>query len=118
MKNFIMLVLYVLFSSMGLILMKLGIGKGFSLGLEDGGLYFHIGLAALVGIVLYVCSFFLSLLVMSKMDLTYFYPISAGLIYVIVCLLGAVFLKENISARECVGMALILGGVVVMNIGK
>ncbi len=118
MKNLITLVLYVLFSSMGLFLMKSGINKGFALGLENGGLYFHIGLAALVGIVLYVCSFFLSVLVMSKMNLTYFYPVSAGLVYILVCFLGVVFLKENISARQCVGMALILGGVVVMNIGK
>lgn len=115
-KNMIMLALYILFSAAGLALMKMGISRGFKLGLERGALHLQINIIALLGILLYVCSFLLSVLVMSKMNLTYFYPLSAGLIYILICLIGVLFLKETVSISQWIGMALILGGVIMMKI--
>ena len=116
MKNMATLALYILFSAAGLTLMKLGVSRGgVELGLEHGALHFRISILALFGILLY-CSFLLSMLVMSKMNLTYFYPLSAGLIYILICFIGALFLKETVSVHQWVGIALIMGGVVTMNL--
>jgi len=110
------LILYLAFSSIGLILLKLGLNQGTVFKLAGGSLEVHVSLLLLLGAILYVASFILSLVAMSKMNLTVFYPLSAGLIYVIVCLLGAVFLKESVSMTQMIGMGVILVGIIVMNL--
>lgn len=110
--------LYISCSALGLTLIKMGINQGTLLKMSEGMLQIHVGLLLVVGAVLYVASFLLSMAAMSKMNLTVFYPISAGLIYVVVCLLGIFLLKENISLTQSIGMGIILLGIVVMNLHK
>lgn len=109
-------ILYVMCSATGLVLIKKGINAGFKLSVSNGIFDMSFGLILLVGAMLYVISFLLSITVMSKMNLTYFYPLSAGLIYILVCILGVFFLGERIVFSQFIGMALILAGVVVMNL--
>ena len=115
MSQMAMIALYVLFSALGLTLMKLGINSGFGMWLEGGMLRLQISVVTLLGIVLYVCSFLMSMLVMSRMNLTFFYPISAGLIYILVGILGVLLLKETVRLQQLIGMGLILAGVIAMN---
>ena len=70
------------------------------------------------GALIYVVSFCLSMVVMKGMNLSLFYPLSAGLIYIAVCLLSFLVLKEKISTTQLIGMAVILAGVIIMNIKK
>lgn len=116
--SMIAIALYVLFSALGLTLMKLGINQGLSLGITQGIFKFEISLTTLLGIVLYVCSFAMSMVVMSRMNLTYFYPLSAGLVYILVCLLGVFLLKETVQMQQWIGMGFIMVGVIAMNMGR
>ena len=115
MKVILIMSLYMCCSAMGLVLIKMGVNKGFGISLENNFLQIKFGVILIVGMLLYVTSFLLSLFAMSKLDLNYFYPISSGMIYIFVCVLSVVLLKENISKTAICGMILILAGVVVMN---
>lgn len=113
-----LLIVYVCCSAIGLTLIKLGVGKGLTCGIESGLFHLDIGAISIVGLALYIISFLLSMIVMSKMELTYFYPLSAGLVYIIVCLLGVFLLHEKVSLSKIIGMAIIFLGVIVMNVQK
>ena len=110
--------LYVICPATGLTLLKVGVSKGFVLKFTGGIVHFEFNWILLLGMVLYASSFLLSLTAMSKMDLHYFYPISAGLIYILVFLLSIFVLKETVDLKSMVGIAIILVGVVVMNWSK
>ena len=55
---------------------------------------------------------------MKAMDLSVFYPVSAGLGYVLVCILSYAILKERITAYQLIGILFILAGVILMNLKK
>ena len=55
---------------------------------------------------------------MKGMNLSLFYPLSAGLIYIAVCVASYLVLKEKISVQQLIGMVVILAGIVIMNLGK
>jgi len=110
--------LYVCCSAMGLVLIKLGTRQSFSAGMTNGIFRLEFGGLLLAGLALYVISFILSIVVMSKMNITFFYPLSAGLIYALVCLLGVFLLKEKVETTQYVGMLFILLGIVVISIKR
>ena len=55
---------------------------------------------------------------MKKMDLSLYDPLSAGLVYIIVCLVSVLVLKEKLGAMQLAGMAVIFVGIILMNLGK
>ena len=112
----LILLIYAICSASGLSLLKLGVNSGFSLKLHAGMIQFEINWVLILGAIIYVISFLLSLFAMSKMNLSYFYPISAGLIYVVVCVLSIFLFKEKINTQQLIGMGFILIGFIVMNI--
>ncbi len=115
-KKMIGLLIYVCLSAMGLIMIKIGLGKATSLSINKTGVSLAFSWILVLGMCLYVLSFLTSLLVMKSMDLSIYYPLSAGLIYILVCVLSVVILKENISMTQLVGMAVIFVGILIMNI--
>jgi len=69
----------------------------------------------LLGFILYGVSSLLWLMVLSKRDLSYAYPmIAAG--YVLVVFLSWVFFKEEIPLLRIAGLVLICAGVVIVGI--
>lgn len=112
------LFIYVIMSSLGLTLIKIGTANGFSLKLDRVGMQFQINYVLVAGMCIYIISFLLSMMVMKKMNLSVFYPISAGLIYILICLLSIFVLKEKVSVNQMIGMGIILVGIVVMNFKK
>lgn len=112
------LLIYVIMSSLGLTLIKIGTANDFSLKLDRVGVQFQINYVLVAGMCIYIISFLLSMMVMKKMNLSVFYPISAGLIYILICLLSVFVLKEKVSVNQMVGMGIILVGIVVMNFKK
>lgn len=112
------LIIYVIMSSLGLTLIKIGTANDFSLKLDRVGVQFQINYVLVAGMCIYIISFLLSMMVMKKMNLSVFYPISAGLIYILICLLSVFVLKEKVSVNQMVGMGIILVGIVVMNFKK
>lgn len=112
------LLIYVCLSATGLTLIKTGLNHNTSVILDKSGFALQLNWILIVGMILYVLSFLTSLLVMKSMNLSLYYPLSAGLVYIIVCLISKFALKEEISFNQVVGMAIIFAGIIVMNVGK
>ena len=112
------LIIYVCLSATALTLIKLGLGKDSTLLLDKGGFSLSLSWMLVLGAVLYVLSFLLSMVVMKGMNLSLFYPLSAGLIYIAVCVLSFLVLKEKITTTQLIGMIVILAGIVIMNLKK
>ena len=118
MKMYIVFAVYILLSAGALTLIKLGANNASQLSVDGGVFSMKIGLMMLVGLVLYIVSFLLSLSLISSFNLSYYYPLSAGAIYVVVALFASMFLKEKMSGAQYAGMAMILAVIVLMNLKK
>ena len=73
-----------------------------------------VSLAA-TGIALMTVSFFLTLGLLQRFDLSYLYPFQ-GLSVIFITLLAAVVLKEKLSARLTLGALLITTGIVLVSL--
>lgn len=117
-KQMIGLLIYVCLSAAGLTLIKIGLDKNSSLVFDKLGFSITFSWILLLGMCIYILSFLTSMLVMKNMNLSVYYPLSAGLIYVVVCALSVVVLKEHLTWNQLVGMVIIFAGIIFMNIGK
>ena len=68
-----------------------------------------------VGIFLMTISFFLTLGLLQRFDLSYLYPFQ-GLSVIIIIVLAAVTLKEKLTAQLLIGGALISAGIVLVSL--
>jgi drug/metabolite transporter (DMT)-like permease len=66
------------------------------------------------GIILMTISFFLTLGLLQRFDLSYLYPFQ-GLSVIFITLMAMVILKEKVSMRLAVGAVLISGGIVLVS---
>jgi uncharacterized membrane protein len=67
-----------------------------------------------IGVVLMTVSFFLTLGLLQRFDLSYLYPFQ-GLSVIFITILAAVVLKEKLSARLTIGALLITAGIVLVS---
>ena len=67
-----------------------------------------------IGVVLMTISFFLTLGLLQRFDLSYLYPFQ-GLSVIFITILAAVVLKEKLSARLTIGALLITAGIVLVS---
>ena len=67
-----------------------------------------------IGVVLMTVSFFLTLGLLQRFDLSYLYPFQ-GLSVIFITVLAAVVLKEKLSVRLAIGSLLITAGVVLVS---
>jgi small multidrug resistance pump len=112
------LLIYVCLSATGLTLIKIGLNKNSTMILAKAGFSLSFSWILILGMCLYILSFLTSLLVMKGVNLSLYYPLSAGLIYIVVCVLSVLVLKEKLTISQLIGMAIIFAGIIVMNIGK
>lgn len=90
-------------------------GEGLSLGiilepLKNGFLF--------AGIVFYAVSFFLYVFILSRLQLNIVYPVSVGVMLVLITAFSYLFLKESLSIPHIVGIAAILFGVILILLPK
>ncbi|HVQ45027.1 MAG TPA: hypothetical protein VMT30_08805 [Candidatus Saccharimonadia bacterium] len=114
----LILVLYVLSTSLGLVVLKLGTTGGLPISLAENKLQFHFNIYSLSGLALYAVSFVLYLYLISKNDLGYIIPLATGLVYVVIFFASFVVLKEAFSATKILAIGLILMGVIILNVKK
>jgi uncharacterized membrane protein len=74
----------------------------------------YFGSRVLIGVVLMTISFFLTLGLLQRFDLSYLYPFQ-GLSVIFITILAAVVLKEKFSVRLTIGALLITAGVVLVS---
>ena len=111
----ILMMVYVLFSVSGVVCFKLG--SSITLAVELTNTFFSIKISwlSVAGLALYVISFLIYMVLVSKNDLSYLVPVMTGAVYLMTLLSSVVIFKENLQFLHVVGSALILIGLVLMN---
>jgi drug/metabolite transporter (DMT)-like permease len=69
---------------------------------------------AVIGVALMTVSFFLTLGLLQRFDLSYLYPFQ-GLSVIFITMLAAIVLREKLSARLTIGALLITAGIVLVS---
>lgn len=110
----VLFIVYVCFSVGGLILFKLG-SKNLSLNINLTGFNISINWLVLCGILFYMFSFILWLIIVSKMNLSIAMPIQVGVVNVLVLIASSMVLKESISIVQWVGTFVIIIGLFLVN---
>jgi drug/metabolite transporter (DMT)-like permease len=115
--RFILLIIYVITSSIGVVLIRLG-GIQTKLILKADLVSLSSNWLFMSGLLFYVISFLLWIVILQKFELTYISPVAYGLVFVSIAILSRFLLHEVISWRTIVGFVLIFAGIVVFNIKR
>jgi drug/metabolite transporter (DMT)-like permease len=114
--NFLLFV-YALSTSLALIFLKLGTTKdGTPIELVDGRIIFHLGLYSVSGIILYGLSFLVYTSLIAKFDLGYIIPLATAIVYVLIFIASFFIFKEVFTTLKILGIILILGGLILLNL--
>ena len=107
-------VIYVILSSTGLVLFKMGSAGSNGLTI----LNFRITYRMLVGVLCYGLSFLLWLYIVSKLNLTLAMPLSVALVNTLVVVESCLQKKKKISITQGIGIIIIITGVILLVGGK
>lgn len=108
----LLIVIYMMLSTFGLIMIKTGTATTtFSMNLI--GFTMSLDWKLLIGFFSYILSFLFWMIVISKYDLSYIYPIVTAILFVVVMVSSAIFLKESISTKQIISVIIILVGVAI-----
>lgn len=109
--------IYLILTTSGLIFMKLG-GNSGQLAIDNGNIGFTINWISAIGFVCYLASFLLFTKIITSFDLSYILPICTGIVQIISLIAAYFIFKENISAYSFIGIIIVIIGIVLMNIKK
>ncbi|AQP53048.1 hypothetical protein CBF34_02975 [Vagococcus penaei] len=110
----ILFIIYVILSSSGIILFKLG-STDLSIKLLDNQLNMNFPFLSLVGLSCYLVSFVLWMMIISKSDVHIVVPLGLGLTNILILIGSAFVLKETISMTSVIGIVLVLAGTLLIN---
>ncbi|MGC6768411.1 hypothetical protein [Enterococcus sp. LJL51] len=111
----ILFFIYVVLSSLGLILFKLG-SKDLNVVFQQQLFSFSMSWIVLAGIFCYLASFLLWLVIVNKSELSYIYPLSIACINIAILVGSHFILNEAIGIKELVGTGVIIIGIILMKI--
>ena len=114
----LMIILYLIFTVTGLILMKKG-GNAGKIAMNAGEVELSISWISAIGFVCYIISFLLfTRIIMMFENVSFISPICNGVSQVCIVVASILFLKEKFSGATIGGAALIIAGVIIMNLKK
>ena len=113
-----MIALYVLTTSSALVILKLGAKTGLPFNFVEGKLHLNITIYTITGVLLYGLSFLTYIYLVSKYDLGYIIPLTAALVYTLIFTASFFIFKEVFTAVKVMGILLIIGGLILLNIKK
>lgn len=113
--SWLILSLYVLATSSGLVLLKLGTKAGLPVSYLDNRWHFNLNAFTVGGIFLYGVSFLLYMYLVSKNDLGYIIPLTTAFVYIAIFIASFLIFKEVYTTPKIMGIALILIGLVLLN---
>lgn len=116
--KYFMIILYLVLTVSGLILYKKGTNQEFLLSITEGIFNFKISLISLIGLLCYLGSFLIYILILPKYNLTFIYPLMTSLSYIGIYLLSIFVLKETVTITGIIGSIIIMAGIVLVNIGR
>ncbi|APB31713.1 EamA family transporter [Vagococcus teuberi] len=112
----ILFLIYVVLSSSGIILFKLG-SSDLSIKIINNQLNMNFPGLSILGLLCYLGSFVLWMIIISKSDVSYIVPLGLGITNVLILVGSSVVLKEEISLYGIIGIVLILAGTLLINKG-
>ena len=112
----LMFAVYALLSAGGLILFKMG-GQDTAIQSSSSGLSLLLSWKMLAGILCYMLSFVLWLLIVSKTQLSLAMPLSVGVVNILVFLGSARYLHEEITPLKMIGLGVIIVGLFLITTG-
>ena len=112
----IFIAIYLIISATGLILFKLGANGSTALLFRQGLININISVMSLTGLVCYVCSFIMYLVLISKYNLSYIVPVTTGIMQVIMLIAAVAIFNESITILHVIGVFIILVGVFLINL--
>lgn len=115
--NIIFIALYLFCSVGGLTLVKIG-SENNSFALNASFFSLQMSYFTLIGLILYILSFLMWIVIIGKFNLSYIQPLTTGLSYILIISASLFILKETITPFQWGGLVFILIGVILMNIGK
>ncbi len=115
--NYILVAIYLLCSVGGLTLVKIG-AENNSFALSSSFFNLQLSYFTLIGLFLYIFSFLLWIVIVGRFELSYIQPITTGLSYVLILAASVFILKESVGTLQWAGLAFILIGVILMNLGS
>ena len=113
----VLFAVYALLSAGGLVLFKLG-GQDAAFQVGKTGFSLALSWKMLLGILCYLCSFLLWLVIVSRTQLTFAMPLSVGVVNTLVFLGSARFLGEEITPTKIAGLVVIVLGLFLISIPK
>ena len=114
--DYVIFAVYVIFSATGALLIKAGADNPLSLTLTGGRIGVHAGWVTLVGLSFYFVSFLLWTKVLTTNDVTWIVPMATGIVQVLLLTGAIVLFHEPVNAMRLIGAAIVVCGLVVMNI--
>ena len=109
---------YLIFTVSGLILMKKG-GNAGKISVSAGEFDFNISLISGLGFVCYIISFLLFTRIITMFEnVSFISPICNGIAQACIVIASIIFLKEEFSKATIGGAALIIAGVIIMNLNR
>lgn len=108
--------MYVLSTSGGLILIKLGTSNGLPVSIVDNALKLNLNPYSIIGILLYALSFVLYIYLISKFDLGYIIPLTTALVYSVIFAASFFIFHEVFTVLKIAAISLIILGVILLNI--
>jgi len=114
----LILALYVLATSFGLIVLKLGANADLPITIADSKLQLNLNVFSLSGIALYSLSFILYIYLISKYDLGYIIPLVTALVYILIFVASFIIFNERFTATKILAIILIIAGLILLNLQK
>lgn len=112
----ILFLIYVILSSSGIILFKLG-SSDLSIKIINNQLNMNFPGLSILGLLCYLGSFVLWMIIISKSDVSFIVPLGLGITNILILVGSSVVLKEEISLYGIIGIVLILAGTLLINKG-
>lgn len=109
-------VVYLLTSVCGISLIKAGASDPLSVSLSGRSVKISAGHITIWGLISYLTSFLIYTRLLTMYDLSYFVPTAMAISQVLILVVALVFFKEHINIYKAMGIALLLTGVIFLNI--
>lgn len=108
---------YLILTTLGVVLMKSGGNTG-TISMINKDITLAINWISLLGFVCYLVSFLMYTKIIVIFDLSYIVPICTGIAQILALIAAKIVFKEQISLAGIVGTALIIIGIIIMNLPK
>ena len=112
--KFVLVIVYLVLTTSGLIFMKLGGNPG-TIAFKEGDIALSMNWISGIGLICYLCSFLLFTRIVVMFDLSYIFPIVTGIVQIISLVASKVIFKEELSIQVIIGASLVIVGIVIMN---